>query len=217
MPLALGDVEDVKIGSSALAGAQGFDWQTAQTLFWKPVPVQLRQADREDQNEELTFRILSGVSRANHNMRVRGLFEITQAPDSARAFLIHMHCASCMQCVMLSLNAVSIPCHLHTMSCYLLQILRIHISSESDLFFLHSLEVSEDDFQTLKTEQGILVDFSSFPGKVITLLDKCISSLPTDAPRYEETCACLGVPCNCTCHVVSMISCHCSILSPVHL
>jgi spindle assembly abnormal protein 6 len=62
--------------------------------------------------------------------------------------------------------------------------LRIHISSESDLFFLHSLEVSEEDFQSLKNEQGILVDFASFPGKVITLLNKCINSLPTDAPRY---------------------------------
>ena len=49
----------------------GFDLQTATTLFWKPVPVLLRQADREDQQEELTFRILNGVSRSNHNMRVR--------------------------------------------------------------------------------------------------------------------------------------------------
>ena len=73
MPLVVGGGEDdtVKIGSSsAAAGGQGFDLQTAQTLFWKPVPVQLRQAEREDQHEELIFRILSGVSRANHNMRV---------------------------------------------------------------------------------------------------------------------------------------------------
>jgi len=73
MPLVVGGDDDVKIGgssSSTAAGGQGFDLQTAQTLFWKPVPVLLRQADREDQHEELTFRILSGVSRANHNMRV---------------------------------------------------------------------------------------------------------------------------------------------------
>lgn len=57
---------------------------------------------------------------------------------------------------------------------FVLQVLRIHISTESDLLFLHTLEVTEDDFQGLKAEQGILVDFSHFPGKLITLLEKCI-------------------------------------------
>ena len=61
--------------------------------------------------------------------------------------------------------------------------LRIHISSEDDPFFLHTLEVSEDDFQTLKAEQGILVDFVNFPGKIITLLSKCLASQQPDAPR----------------------------------
>lgn len=54
-----------------------------------------------------------------------------------------------------------------------LQILRIQLSSEDDLFLLHSLEVSEEDFQALKAEQGILVDFGNFPGKVISLLERC--------------------------------------------
>lgn len=50
--------------------AVGFDVTTASTLFWKPVPVLLRQQEREDQQEDLTFRILSGVARQNHNLRV---------------------------------------------------------------------------------------------------------------------------------------------------
>lgn len=61
MPLVLD--EDAK-------NATGFDTSTASTLFWKPVPVLLRQQEREDQQEELTFRILSGVARQNHNLRV---------------------------------------------------------------------------------------------------------------------------------------------------
>eukprot|EP00798_Chlamydomonas_sp_ICE-L_P020165 gene20165-26901_t len=121
MPLVLDD--DPK--------ATGFDLQTAQTLFWRPVPVLLRQNEREDMTEDFNFRILTGYARQNHNLRI----------------------------------------------------LRIHISSESDLFFLHSLEVSEEDFQSLKNEQGILVDFASFPSKIITLLDKCTSAQPSDAPR----------------------------------
>ena len=64
------------------------------------------------------------------------------------------------------------------------QILRIHLSSDEDLFFLHTLEVSEEEFQSLKVEQGILVDFGNFPGKVITLLQKCILAQSDETPRY---------------------------------
>ena len=67
-----------------------------------------------------------------------------------------------------------------------MQILRIHLSNEGDLFFLHTLEVSEEDFQSLKVEQGILVDFANFPGKVITLLERCISSKAQDPPRWAD-------------------------------
>lgn len=65
------------------------------------------------------------------------------------------------------------------------QILRIHISNDEDSFFLHSLEVSEEDFQSLKNEQGILVDFASFPLKVITLLDRCASPSAADVTRFQ--------------------------------
>lgn len=51
-------------------GVADFDTQSATTLYWKPIPVLLRQQDREDVTEELTFRILTGVMRQNHNLRV---------------------------------------------------------------------------------------------------------------------------------------------------
>ncbi|PNH08928.1 Spindle assembly abnormal protein 6 [Tetrabaena socialis] len=113
--------------------AVGFDLSTANTLFWRPVPVHVKQQDREDQHEELTIRILTGVARQNHNLRI----------------------------------------------------LRVHISSDSDLYFLHTLEVSEEDFQSLKNDQGILVDFASFPGKIISLLERCIAAQPGDSPRFQ--------------------------------
>jgi spindle assembly abnormal protein 6 len=50
--------------------ANGFDPASANTLYWKDVPVLVRQQDREDQTEHLTFRILSGVTKQNHNLRV---------------------------------------------------------------------------------------------------------------------------------------------------
>lgn len=64
--------------------------------------------------------------------------------------------------------------------------LRIHISSEADHFFLHTLEVSEEEFQSLKVEQGILVDFGNFPGKIISLLERCMAPAEGgDASRYD--------------------------------
>lgn len=61
MPLVL--EEDARSGNC-------FDPATASTLYWKQVPVLVKQHDREDQTEQLTFRILSGTTRQNHSLRV---------------------------------------------------------------------------------------------------------------------------------------------------
>ena len=63
------------------------------------------------------------------------------------------------------------------------QALRVYLLNEADLTFLHSLEVSEEDFSALKAEQGILVDFGSFPVKLVSLLEKCIAARVQDPPR----------------------------------
>ena len=62
--------------------------------------------------------------------------------------------------------------------------LRVHITSEEDAFFLHSLEVSEEDFQSLKAEQSILVDFSTFPSKFVELLEACVAHGTEDNPKF---------------------------------
>ena len=56
------------------------------------------------------------------------------------------------------------------------KVLELNITSEEDPYFLHSLTVSEEDFTVLKAEQGIIVDFATFPLKFIELLEECISS-----------------------------------------
>ena len=63
--------------------------------------------------------------------------------------------------------------------------LRIYIFSDSDPQFLQTLEVSEDDFQTLKAEQGILVDFKQFSGKVTGLLKQCIEAQHDNPPKFR--------------------------------
>lgn len=67
MPLVLED--DIRI-------VNGFDPASATTLYWKDVPVLVRQHDREDQTEQLTFRILSGVTKQNHSLRVSVMVQI---------------------------------------------------------------------------------------------------------------------------------------------
>eukprot|EP00958_Prasinococcus_capsulatus_P023383 scaffold3446_cov393-Prasinococcus_capsulatus_cf.AAC.5 len=59
--------------------------------------------------------------------------------------------------------------------------LKIQLTSEEDPFFLHTLEVTEEEFQALKAEQSIRVDFRSFPSQLIELLNKCIQCQEFDA------------------------------------
>lgn len=64
-----------------------------------------------------------------------------------------------------------------------MQLLRCFISSEADPFFLHVLEVGEEEYALLRQDQDIRVDFANFPGKLIGLLDKCIACKEEDLPR----------------------------------
>jgi len=75
------------------------------------------------------------------------------------------------------------------------QVLSLQVTSEVDPFFFHHLEVSEDEFQALKIEQSILVDFMQFPQKFIELLEACMQHCTDDHPKFlavmrvGETCA----------------------------
>jgi spindle assembly abnormal protein 6 len=73
----------------------------------------------------------------------------------------------------------------HTRHNQNMKVIRVYIFKESDPYFLHALEVSEEDFQTLKVEQGILVDFTNFSGKIVDLLNRCISSREEDPPQFR--------------------------------
>ncbi|GAQ88756.1 ER-Golgi vesicle-tethering protein/Myosin class II heavy chain [Klebsormidium nitens] len=64
------------------------------------------------------------------------------------------------------------------------RVLRVQLTSEADPFFVHTLEVSEEDFQSLKVEQCILVDFATFPSKFIELLEKCVEARVQASPRF---------------------------------
>ncbi len=49
------------------------------------------------------------------------------------------------------------------------------------IYFIGSLSVHR-----LKVQQGLLVDFSLFPTKLIDLLEQCIAEAVSESPRWEQ-------------------------------
>ncbi|XP_041791095.1 spindle assembly abnormal protein 6 homolog [Chelmon rostratus] len=62
--------------------------------------------------------------------------------------------------------------------------LLVKLTDDVDPFFLFNLSISEEDFQSLKVQQGLLIDFTSFPQKFIDLLNLCYSEQESDNPRF---------------------------------
>lgn len=59
----------------------------------------------------------------------------------------------------------------------------IKLTDELDPFFLYSLYMSEEDYQILKTQQGLLVDFNAFGQKFIDLLNLCEKDERLESPK----------------------------------
>ncbi|XP_054835863.1 spindle assembly abnormal protein 6 homolog isoform X2 [Eublepharis macularius] len=60
----------------------------------------------------------------------------------------------------------------------------VRLTEDTDPFFLYNLVISEEDFQSLKLQQSLLVDFSAFPQRFIDLLQHCIQEQNKDIPRF---------------------------------
>ena len=54
------------------------------------------------------------------------------------------------------------------------QILTIELTDETNPYFLYTMEISDTEFHRLRNEQALLVDFQSFPKKIIELIELCI-------------------------------------------
>ncbi|XP_075708630.1 spindle assembly abnormal protein 6 homolog [Rhinoderma darwinii] len=60
----------------------------------------------------------------------------------------------------------------------------VRLSDDTDPFFLYNLTLGEEDFLSLKNQQGLLVEFSAFPQRFIDLLEQCISEQDKTVPRF---------------------------------
>jgi spindle assembly abnormal protein 6 len=61
--------------------------------------------------------------------------------------------------------------------------LEVQLTDDSDLYFLYQLDIGEDDFHHLKTDQNLLVDFAQFPKKFIELLEECVQNKDKETPK----------------------------------
>uniref|UniRef100_A0A7N5ZSV7 Spindle assembly abnormal protein 6 homolog n=1 Tax=Anabas testudineus TaxID=64144 RepID=A0A7N5ZSV7_ANATE len=61
---------------------------------------------------------------------------------------------------------------------------KLRLTDDIDSYFLFNLTISEEDFQSLKAQQGLLIDFASFPQKFIDLLNLCYSEQKAEHPRF---------------------------------
>nr|XP_006820900.1 PREDICTED: spindle assembly abnormal protein 6 homolog isoform X2 [Saccoglossus kowalevskii] len=60
----------------------------------------------------------------------------------------------------------------------------VRLTDDTDPFFLYSLTIGDEDFQSLKAQQGLLVDFSAFPQKFIDLLQLCLEEESKESPKF---------------------------------
>ncbi|XP_030228932.1 spindle assembly abnormal protein 6 homolog isoform X1 [Gadus morhua] len=66
----------------------------------------------------------------------------------------------------------------------------VRLTDDVDPYFLYSLSISEEDYQSLKVQQGLLIDFASFPQKFIDLLHLCLAEQEKESPRFLLHLAC---------------------------
>ena len=60
----------------------------------------------------------------------------------------------------------------------------IVLTDPADYFCYFSVSLQEEDFNSLKTQQGLLVDFSQFGVMVTQLLEKCREENNSQQPKF---------------------------------
>lgn len=106
----------------------------------------------------------SSISKGFSESRVYELFEPEEINVPVRIRSLDREEKYSLLHIAVSMNNISGSHH---------HILVIEVTDESDPFFLYALECGESEFHAIKQEQAILVDFLTFPHKLIELLQTC--------------------------------------------
>ncbi|XP_061894369.1 spindle assembly abnormal protein 6 homolog [Entelurus aequoreus] len=63
--------------------------------------------------------------------------------------------------------------------------LLVRLTDDVDPCFLYSLHISEEDFQSIKVQQRIRLEFTSFPDMLIEYFNECRSEQKSSHPRFQ--------------------------------
>ena len=116
----------------------------------------------------------SSLGKGFNESRIYEIFEPEQVDVPVRIRSSDREEKLCILHIAVSMNNVSGTHH---------QVLVIEVTDDTDPFFLYALECGESEFHTIKKEQAILVDFLTFPHKLIELLQMCTKKLE-DSPKF---------------------------------
>lgn len=64
-----------------------------------------------------------------------------------------------------------------------MQDFHMEITDDDDPYTFYTLRMSEEDFSLLKSQQGLLIDFSTFPSKFVQLVERCVIEHQSDVPK----------------------------------
>ncbi|KAH9281800.1 Spindle assembly abnormal protein 6 -like protein [Echinococcus granulosus] len=62
--------------------------------------------------------------------------------------------------------------------------LDISLTDDSDMYFLFTTKIFASDFQKLKEQQGLIVEYNAFGQMLADLLTKCLTEESNNSPRY---------------------------------
>jgi spindle assembly abnormal protein 6 len=72
--------------------------------------------------------------------------------------------------------------------------LELQITDEKDYFFLYTLQLTENDFQILKKDQAITIDFGTFPSVLVELLQNCLNGTRQCLMNVKDSTFSIGEP-----------------------
>ncbi|XP_077573113.1 spindle assembly abnormal protein 6 homolog [Stigmatopora nigra] len=68
--------------------------------------------------------------------------------------------------------------------------LLVRLTDDTDPYFLFLLVLSEEDFRSLKEERGMVIEFRSFPERLIEYVEKCRTEQSSSESRYDLLLSC---------------------------
>ena len=106
----------------------------------------------------------SSISKTFSESRSHEIFETEEINVPVRIRSLDREEKYSLLHIAVSMNTISGTHH---------QVLVLEVTDETDPFFLYALECGESEFHAIKQEQAIVIDFLTFPLKIIELLQRC--------------------------------------------